>query len=68
MKDIPMICTHASLMRMMRNSSETRRAHLQEERQAMLQNTSFQDALQAFAEGGQSTGTKVAEQAYSVFS
>jgi len=48
--DIPMICTHESTMRMMRNSSELRQYYLEKERQAMLECASFKDALQAFAE------------------
>ena len=53
--NIPMICTHEVMMRVMRNSSNLRRQHLEKERQAMLKCTSFKDALQAFDENGKST-------------
>jgi len=53
--NFPMICTHQSLMRMMRNSSELRQYHLEKERQAIKNDTSFRDALQAVTDGGKST-------------
>ena len=43
--DMSAMCTTRSLMRVMRESSETRRYHLEKERQAMLQDTSFRDVL-----------------------
>lgn len=53
--NFPMICTHESLMRMMRNSSELRQYHLEKERQAIKNDASFRDTLQAFTDSGKST-------------
>ncbi|MCL2203471.1 MAG: hypothetical protein FWB88_05995 [Defluviitaleaceae bacterium] len=53
--NFPMICPHESLMRMVRNSSELRQYYLEKERQAIKNDTSFKDALQAFADSEKST-------------
>jgi len=53
--NFPMIRTHEILMRVMRNSSELRQYYLEKERQAIKNDTSFRDALQAFADSGKST-------------
>jgi|GEM_PF-5212807 len=50
--NIPMGCTHGVIMRVARKSSETRQYHLEKERQAIKSDTSFKDALQAFADSG----------------
>ena len=56
-----MICTHESLMRVMRNSSELRQYHLEQEKQAMLNDTSFRDTLQVFVENGQNINSPITE-------
>jgi len=55
LNNIPMICTHGVIMRVLRESSELRQYHLEKERQAILNGNSFRDTLQAFVENnGQS--------------
>jgi hypothetical protein len=53
--NIPMGCTHGVKMRVLRKSSELRQYHLEKERQAIKNDTSFKDTLQAFADSGKST-------------
>jgi len=50
-----MICTHEVLMRVVSNSSELRQYYLEKERQAIKNDTSFRNALQAFVNSGKST-------------
>jgi len=46
---------HQVMMRVMNNSSELRRSYLEKERQAIMNDTTFRDALATFSMNGQAS-------------